>query len=267
MDIKEGIVYLLTNIHNQNQYVGQSSKGLKYFTEKYWGSGKLIRRAIAKYGQDSFVKEILWYKQGCTKEELDAAETSFIEKLSPIYNIAERAGGGNLGAEWQKRVREGIMKLYSDLEYAALASERSRRRWDSVSSTDRAGYARKGWSGKTAKERAEIAAKVQCKISQSDKSVALKKYYSALSKNEQEDRKENIRQGIQKTKNRNIKVLCVELDTLFDTIGAASRYFHVDHTGIKRALDNPEATSAGYHWRRIPLSSIDTFPSPYSIED
>lgn len=54
-------VYIITNLINGKQYVGDH---LSYCTDEthndtYFGSGKIIMRAIKKYGKENFKKEIL----------------------------------------------------------------------------------------------------------------------------------------------------------------------------------------------------------------
>lgn len=265
-NIKEGIVYLLTNIHNGKRYIGQSSRGLKYFTERYWGSGKLIKRSIRKYGQESFTKQVLWYKVDCSKEELDTIETEYIAKFSPEYNIAEKAGGGNMGEKWRDRVQEGVTQLYADLEYAASASERARQRWNEVTSEERAKFAAKGWTNKTGEERVAISRKIQSKISKEKKVEALHQFHEGLSIEERESRKERLREGIVKSLNKNIQVRCIETGQTFDTIAEAARHFGIDRTGIVRALGNPKATSAGFHWQRLPIS-LECVTGPNTISN
>ena len=89
------IIYKTTNLVNGKIYVGQDSKN----NPKYLGSGKILKRAIIKYGKDNFKKEIL---EICnTKDELDNAEKYWIKELKAIengYNIAE-GGNGCLGCK------------------------------------------------------------------------------------------------------------------------------------------------------------------------
>ena len=51
-----GYVYLITNLINNKKYIGLRKSST--FDEKYWGSGKLIQKAIKKYGkQQKNIKE------------------------------------------------------------------------------------------------------------------------------------------------------------------------------------------------------------------
>lgn len=83
------IIYKTVNLINGNFYIGQDSKN----DNGYIGSGKLLKRAIQKYGYNNFQKEILEYCE--TKETLNEREIFWIEKLKPIYNIAKGGSGGD----------------------------------------------------------------------------------------------------------------------------------------------------------------------------
>jgi len=85
-------IYKTINKINGKVYIGQDTKD----RPDYFGSGILIIRALAKYGKDSFDKEIL--EECCSREDLDDREIYWIKKfnstdLSIGYNIA--TGGQN----------------------------------------------------------------------------------------------------------------------------------------------------------------------------
>lgn len=84
------IVYMITNLINGKIYIGQS----KYKNSKYFGSGKLIKKAINKYGINNFKKDIIC--ECNNREELDEKEIFYIKKFNSIipngYNISR--GGG-----------------------------------------------------------------------------------------------------------------------------------------------------------------------------
>lgn len=83
-----GYIYLITNTVNGKVYVGQHKS--EVFDESYWGSGKLLGRAYAKYPRDSqWSREILeWCK---TQDELDEREKFWIVKKNSLvpngYNL------------------------------------------------------------------------------------------------------------------------------------------------------------------------------------
>lgn len=94
-------VYEITNNINGKKYIGKRSCNVPIEDDTYMGSGKLIKRAINKYGKDNFSKKIL--------EVCDSAETAFEKEKHYIikyhaksnpnyYNLAE----GGRGANWIK---------------------------------------------------------------------------------------------------------------------------------------------------------------------
>jgi group I intron endonuclease len=88
------LVYQIKNIHNDKIYIG------KHITENeldnYMGSGKIVSRAIKKYGAESFSKEILEY---CSAESLNEREIFWIKNNNSLqpngYNIALGGEGGD----------------------------------------------------------------------------------------------------------------------------------------------------------------------------
>lgn len=86
-------IYKTTNIVNNKIYIGFDTKD----RDDYLGSGKLIKRAIKKYGIENFRKEILEKCQ--TKDEFCEREKFWIKKLNSYnsvgYNIANGGEGGD----------------------------------------------------------------------------------------------------------------------------------------------------------------------------
>lgn len=111
-----GYIYKTTNLINGKIYIGQK-KGSEFYPQ-YKGSGKLIRKAIEKYGWENFSIEMLC---PCfSKEELDAEEVLLIsyfnsQDKSVGYNITkggERGPGGPrfLGHKHTEESKELISK-------------------------------------------------------------------------------------------------------------------------------------------------------------
>ena len=88
------IIYKTTNLITGQSYIGKDSKNLN----SYLGSGTYLKRAIKKYGNHNFVKEIL---ETCsTLQELAERERYWIAKYdacnSPnYYNIVPGGEGGD----------------------------------------------------------------------------------------------------------------------------------------------------------------------------
>lgn len=89
-----GVIYKTTNLVNGMWYIGKDEKN----NPNYLGSGVYLSRAIAKYGKNNFVKEIIDFAE--TQEKLALLEAEYIEKYNATtnnmsYNIAMGGQGGN----------------------------------------------------------------------------------------------------------------------------------------------------------------------------
>lgn len=112
-----GFVYLTTNTSNGRKYLGQT-RYRSNLSKNYLGSGKAIKRAIKKYGHESFVREVLF--DAFSKIDLDWAERFFIAEFDAVrskvfYNIAP-GGRSSLGftgrshtAERNKALSEALL--------------------------------------------------------------------------------------------------------------------------------------------------------------
>lgn len=89
-------IYQTTNTINGNIYVGKH-KSVKHPLENgYYGSGKLIKAAIAKYGKHNFIKEVLHWCN--TLDEMAVLEESIVTsefvQRSDTYNLHKGGKGG-----------------------------------------------------------------------------------------------------------------------------------------------------------------------------
>ena len=90
-----GFVYISTNNINGKRYVGSHNGSRK----KYFGSGVLIKKALKKYGNKNFSREIL---EECeTIEEARSLEEKYIREYDTLYpngyNISPKGGLSTYG--------------------------------------------------------------------------------------------------------------------------------------------------------------------------
>lgn len=83
-------IYQITNLINGKTYIGKHQT--KDLNDGYLGSGKLIKRAIEKYGKENFYKTILCIFT--TEEEMDAKEKELVVLSENSYNLCEGGKGG-----------------------------------------------------------------------------------------------------------------------------------------------------------------------------
>lgn len=96
LTIMYGYIYITTNLINNKKYIGQHKAS--EFDATYKGSGVALSRAIEKYGQASFVCELI--ESFNTREELNNAEKRYIKEYNAVansdfYNIALGGEGGD----------------------------------------------------------------------------------------------------------------------------------------------------------------------------
>ena len=106
------IIYKITNINNNKFYIG--SHQTLDLNDMYFGSGIYIRRAIKKYGIESFKKEILFYLD--SKEEMHIKETEVLQyyKNNRTYNLKFCATGGNTREKYNKKKKAVYIKKLID---------------------------------------------------------------------------------------------------------------------------------------------------------
>jgi|694.fasta_scaffold32799_9 hypothetical protein len=114
-------IYKITNTINGRWYIGKTNGQ----DPNYMGSGKLLKQAYKKYGQENFVKEVL---ETCTSEqELNLREQHWIQESGALsdplsYNLAEGGGGGDLSK----------FIPYDKIDYRNHKMEGARKWWNSL---------------------------------------------------------------------------------------------------------------------------------------
>lgn len=141
--------YKITNNVNGKYYLGRRSFNNEMIeADSYFGSSKILKRSIRKYGKDSFTKEILEIYD--TYEELVEAEKTLITAdivADPLcYNIALGGWGGYTYYEGRKSVlsEEGKQRI-SEANTGRPRPDASKRNLET-------GF-NKHWAGKTRSEQ------------------------------------------------------------------------------------------------------------------
>lgn len=98
-------IYKITNTINGMSYIGLKTKSVEE-SKDYYGSGKLIQRAIKKHGKENFIKEILEdgikdFKYLCERERY---YINLHNTKNNGYNITE-GGLGSLGRLTSKETK------------------------------------------------------------------------------------------------------------------------------------------------------------------
>lgn len=119
-----GYIYETTNIVNGKKYIGQHTSNI--FDEKYKGSGRSFKKALAYWGDNNFKTRII--EQCNNQDELNEREIYWIENLrnqlpsNMIYNISS----GGLGNNGVKHLSEDHKRKIGDANRGRKLSEKSR---------------------------------------------------------------------------------------------------------------------------------------------
>lgn len=88
------LIYRITNLINGKVYVGKHRTLDK--NDSYMGSGKLLKRAISKYGIEQFKKEILF--ECSSEKEMNVKEAEIVNEgfcsRNDTYNLCPGGNGG-----------------------------------------------------------------------------------------------------------------------------------------------------------------------------
>lgn len=122
MKKKHYLVYKTTNLVNGKIYIGQHQT--YDLNDGYLGSGILIQRAIEKYGEENFKREILF--ECSSVEEMNAKEAELVNeeflKRDDVYNLKLGGDGG-----FDFITRNGLNNSANNNILASIASQKL---WD-----------------------------------------------------------------------------------------------------------------------------------------
>lgn len=128
MDKKFGCIYKITNIINNKIYIGQRKYSHNFRDKNYFGSGKLLKYSIKKYGKENFIKSII--EEVYSQEDLDFKEMFYIKLYKSLYpdgyNIAETPKGGAYLNNHPNR-EEIIKKISNSLKGYKFSKERNKK--------------------------------------------------------------------------------------------------------------------------------------------
>lgn len=241
-------VYKITNIVNQKVYIGQSvsiqSRWKEHINSLRRGASRctLLQRAWNKYGEESFVFEVL---ELCSPDMLDEIEISYIlfyDSCNNGYNI-EQGGNKNkhLSDDTKKKIREAHLgKKMSDETIKRMSEARIGNK--------------NPMYGKTHSSKARL------KISKAHKG---KPGYKLNDETKEKIRKANTGKTLSEETRRKISesttgrtawnknlrsVYCVELNEVFNTASDAGKYLNVRSSNILSCCEHIRKTCGGYHW-------------------
>jgi hypothetical protein len=119
-----GYIYITTNKINEKRYIGKhKSVNWDY---SYFGSGKLLKQAIKKYGIENFTCFPL--RWAWSKDELNKLEIEYIAHYKSEYNLARGGEGGNILEYASEERKKEIYKKISVINKGRHHSEETKRK-------------------------------------------------------------------------------------------------------------------------------------------
>jgi group I intron endonuclease len=236
-------IYLITNLINGKTYVGQRKCPINKTPKtdiNYMGSGRLVKLAENKYGKESFSKTIL---SVCyNKYEINCLETAYIREYRRIkkaeYNIANGGEGGNMGDFVNKKISDKL-KGKNHPNFGKHLSQETKSKI-SCNRKGKASFLGMHHSKET-KEKLSI-------INQSNTNT-LGKHWIVNNQRSSEWRRKHSEAMKGKNNSFAKKVLCMELNKVFETAKEASEQLKVNYSCICSCCRGKLNTSGGYHWK------------------
>lgn len=246
-------IYVTTNLINGKKYIGQHTT--EDLNDGYLGSGKLLKRAIKKYGKESFEKVIIDFAED--KHSLDFLEQKYINKFNALtdeeyYNLT-MGGTGSLGRMVSDEQKEKQSKTIKDSFSSGKrkprpqnAEERELRRKQMLNRYAE-GKMHSWWmeEGRRSPTFGKPSKKKGTKMPEETKRLLSNKI------------KEQYKNG--RKNPRANPVYCVETNTFYKSVSQAAADVHCDETWIAACCKGKRETAKNYHWQYA--SNVNTVPS------
>lgn len=230
-------IYMTTNLINNKKYIGQHKGSIK---DNYLGSGILLKKAIEKYGEENFKKEILC--QCSTREEADKKEKEYISLYNAVnnkdfYNLAE---GGSKGDGWRACKRY----FQANPQKAQEVYKKNGERLQNWKITHPEEYKEKALAPFLAGSKRWRESHLE------EVALHMKKVQTAKEKWQKEHKKE-YQEQVEKWRKagseaNSQKIRCITTNEIFPSQCAAARHYNISQTNISKCI-HKERYSAGRH--------------------
>jgi len=238
------IIYKTTNLINGKIYVGQDKNNNPH----YYGSGKLLKAAIKKYGQKNFKKETL--EECYTPQELDEKEIYWIKTLNSVdknigYNISDgsKEGDRKLGQEILRRGRY----TYWLEKFGKAEADRRYEMWKEKISNFQQKKLKEGWQH-TEEARSRIAAAKRNKEVSENTKQKMRKPKSESHKANISKAKRGVSLGPSKRRKAVYQLtLNGTLLKTWESISAAEKELNIKN--IHAVCKGKATTAGGYKWQ------------------
>jgi hypothetical protein len=155
MEKKFHFIYKITNLINNRYYYGMHSTN--NLEDGYFGSGKIIRLSVKKYGLENHKFEILEFltnRESLKNREKEIVNLNEISKKNCLNLIQGGQGGGRIWSEehmkkFSKSGNESFLKKMQDIDYRNNHSKKmSKINKKSFEKYNKVSYFKCDWLGK-----------------------------------------------------------------------------------------------------------------------
>jgi group I intron endonuclease len=237
-------IYCIENTINGKKYIGKHcGKNSEYF-----GSGVTLKKAIAKYGKESFTKSILEY---CEVSRLNEREVYWIAEhntyLGKGYNLTP---GGDGWSQGMKHSTSSIEKIKNTKKGSVVISDKQKQQirdtlkkyYNTLTSEQRSEtYGVGGRSQKGVKKRPFT--EEHCK--------SLSKGQTGKQKNQSKEHRAKI--GLTRRKKVGMYKLDSELVCIFDSMTEASKAISASISEISKSCKDQKTTAKGYLFKKLEI--------------
>ena len=246
-------IYEITNLVNGKTYIGQRKcpRGKTIEQDYYMGSGVHLRNAKRKYGFKNFTKRII--VSGIeTKEEINRLEVYWIAEYRKIgkaeYNHTNGGDGFNI-SEQPIEKQDAFRKKISDSMKEKCKNEDERKRLATMNIGRHHSEETKRKISEALKGK-HFSEESRKKMSEWQIGrVSPRKGVHLTDETKEKLRNANLgkHHSMETRKKMGKKIICVELNRVFDSIALAKEETGITH--IVDVLKGKLKTAGGYHWR------------------
>lgn len=247
--MKQHYIYLTTNLINGKKYIG---KHFGEINDDYLGSGKLLQRAINKYGKENFKKEILYLSKD--NNENNQKEKEFIAAFNAVkdenfYNLAEGGDGGDifhsLPPAQQEKIRQNQSIKNKGERNGMYGKHHSKETKEKLRQVD-----------KSYTQTPEFK-QTMSQVTQKEKNGMYGKHHTEEAKKKMSEKKKGKKLGAENGNAKKIRaykdaektVLVKEFDTIKDAL-IFVKTKETDYSGITKRMKENKPYK-GFYWEKV----------------
>ena len=231
-----GVIYKIVNKINGTLYVGQTTQSLSKRWEDHKYASKIedypIYRAIRKYGIGNFYISLL--DTAKNQEELDLKEIYYGEYLNTMrpngYNLRLGQGQGHTSEETKDKISRANKGKLTGNKNPRFGNSHTMETRKKISESRKGKYLGKdnpNFGNKWSKEAKEKASEKRRDKPVPEALISASKKY---------------------TDSKKIKVLCLNNNTVYESLNYASRELNVNSGSIYQCLKGTQKTANGYRF-------------------